>query len=447
MPHHKTRGLAAALALGALMAAPSSARALQAEYAPIVVKPNEDTFLRFLVWNQVWTRLIENNPGAPDDWTPDIGLRRSRFLAFGKIGDDALIMFHFGINNQTFLQNEFGARTIDTDAGTFRDPGPNFFIHDAWTEFKIVDADGAFRLDFGGGLLYWNGVSRMNNASTLNFLTVDSPITTWATINGSDQFARQLGLYVKGDIADQLIDYRVAVVRPFANARWGPPNDTFGFSSYVKLQLLEKESNTLPYEVGTYIGKKKVFNIGVGHHWQPGGGSLDPDDGEQGDILLLGADVFADIPFGEKASGGALTAYGLFMLSDYGPNDQVIETGIMPVVNQANANVLNGGGNRYPLLGDGMVLYGQAGYLLPGDFGGLQIQPYVTGQLNLYDAYDDVAPIFEVGSNFYLYGHHAKFTINYRARPIMLDDPMTPGEDGNFDTFASEFILQTMVFL
>ena len=415
------------------LSTPAFAMDLDGKYAPLTLKPNDSTTLRFIAWNQIWGRVIEQNPGTAvggeeEKLSVDAGLRRIRLLALGQIGSDVLLMFHFGINNQTFRNN------------VFQGAAPAFYVHDAWTEYRVSKSD-AFSLHLGGGLFYWNGISRMTNTSSLNFLAVDAPITNWPTINGSDQFARQLGFYAKGAIASGLIDYRIAAVRPFANNTFSPdaePN-TWGLSTYFKLQLLDKESNALPYQVGTYLGKKSVFNLGVGNHWQPDG-SLDAD-GEPAAISLFGADLFVDVPIGD--SGGALTAYTVFYLYDFG-RDLVRNIGIMNIADGEAAPdqsfALNGRGNAYASIGDGISVYGQVGYLLPGKFLGLQIQPYLTAQVSKWDAYDDVAPVLGAGANIYMYGHHSKVTLHYRARPIMVGT-------GSFDKFASEVILQTMIFL
>ena len=427
--------LIAAAALTLLAAAPrmSFALDLDGQYAPLTLRPNDSTSLRFIAWNQIWGRVIEQNPGTAvggeaSDVDVDIALRRIRFLALGQIGNDVTLMFHIGINNQTFRNN------------VFQGSGPAFYVHDAWTEYKLLK-NAAFSMHVGAGLLYWNGISRMTNTSSLNFLAIDAPITNWPTINGTDQFARHLGVYMKGAIASGLIDYRVAAVRPFANGAFTPntePN-TWAVSSYLKLQLLDKEANGLPYQVGTYLGKKRVFNIGVGNHWHPKGS--ENDAGEAEDINLIGADVFADLPLGD--SGGALTAYAVFYYYDFG-RDLVRNIGIMNIADGDPAEgrefALNGQGNAYASIGDGISVYGQVGYLLPGKFLGLQIQPYVTAQVNKWDAYQDIAPVIGAGANVYLYGHHSKATLHYRARPIMVGD-------GSFDRFASEIILQTMIFL
>ena len=52
----------------------------------------------------------------------------------------------------------------------------------------------------GAGLHYWNGVSRLSSQSTLNFMTLDAPIFNWTNIEATDQFARQFGIYAKGQL-------------------------------------------------------------------------------------------------------------------------------------------------------------------------------------------------------------------------------------------------------
>ena len=54
----------------------------------------------------------------------------------------------------------------------------------------------------------------MTMASTLNFLTVDSPIFTWPLIDNSDQFARQMGMFAKGKYGK--FEYRFSLNKPFA---------------------------------------------------------------------------------------------------------------------------------------------------------------------------------------------------------------------------------------
>jgi hypothetical protein len=183
-------------------------------YAPARIDLNDEgtQWIRFITWLQIWARAQELNPGTRVDGSPqsenfDIGVRRARFLVFGQVIPRVRILFHAGMNNQSFVT---GLR-------------PDFYIHDAWTDFEVIP-DGILWL--GGGLHYWNGLSRHANASTLNFLGMDAPISNWFTIERTDQFARQMGLFAHGQIEG--FDYRIALNRPFTpprtlgNATWAP---------------------------------------------------------------------------------------------------------------------------------------------------------------------------------------------------------------------------------
>jgi hypothetical protein len=387
--------------------------------------------VRFIAWTQVWLRMIHNNPGTQVDGEDknvdlDVLIRRARLLFLGQLTSKVVMFTHFGINNQTFKNNAFVA-----------DNTPTFFIHDAWVQFEAIKR----HLYIGGGLHYWNGVSRANNASTLNLLTIDAPITNWPTINSSDQFARWLGIFFKGKIAG--LDYRLSVNRPFIRGATDAPvageaakldanANTWSMQGYFNYQFLEEESNYSPYMVGSYLGGKKLFNVGFGFLYQPGAfHTLGTDAGateEKHDQLLLGADIFVDYPFGDNL--GALTAYLGLWYYDMGPN-RLVTAGI---ANYAG----NPLGNAYPLFGSGEHLYFQAGYLLPHTFA--KLQPYFTFQASSYDALQDMAYVFEGGINWYWVNHHAKLTLHYRARPIF-------DAAGEADGFRSELLLQGMIFI
>lgn len=404
-------------------------KAFSQSIKPAKVNLTEDgsQWIRFIGWLQVWTRAMEMNPGSTiqgndEDWGFDVGIRRARFLVFSQIAPRVRLLFHFGMNNQTFNN----ARK------------PQLYVHDAWAEIEVLPKT----LSVGAGLLYFNGVSRMANASTLNFLALDAPIVNWPTIERTDQFARQLGLYVKGQIS--IFDYQLALVRPFSTNRTlvnGGPADyrdgsnSFGVSTYMQFMFDELESNALPFKVGTYLGKKSVLNVGLGAHFQPGAmGQLDAaGDLTEHDLLLLGFDAFIDRPFGNWA----LTGYLGYYYYDFGP-DAVRNVGIMNI--GAGGTSFNGAGNAYPVLGTGSHIYTQWGVLFPGD--DIRIQPYATLQASIMDALDDPMLVGEVGANLYLSGHHAKLTLNYRNRPVFVNQ----GAEVVADSRASEIILQLALF-
>jgi len=396
-------------------------------------------YFRFAAWLQVWTRAMQLNPGTEvlgkqENWYGDVGLRRARFLMFGKIAPRTFLLMHIGINNQTFRN----ARK------------PQVYFHDAWIEFE---AEKKGHLSIGGGLLYWNGISRATNASTITFMSLDAPIVNWPTIERADQFARQLGLYAKGKAG--LFDYRVAVTRPFTTydpatadpttgvGIYNTAANTWAYAGYFMFQFLDIEANTLPYMVGTYIGAKKVFNWGFGGYAQPIGtvylaDPADPTSIRKRAQFVASTDLFLDIPF-KLEKGGAATWYGVYYYQDFGPNN-IRPVGIM---NPADAGTgANGGGNAYTLLGTGNTGYSEFGILVPGTVGkSIQFQPYVNTQLSKWQAYNDIMAHFGLGVNMFIHRHNAKVTLEYRNRPIFDAAGNVESRKGN------SFVLQMHLFI
>ena len=190
------------------------------------IKPDGSSYVRFIIWNQIWARAIQNNPGTmvngtPADVTYDIGIRRARMLAYAQISPRYMILTHFGINNQTFTNGGVPNGGVTGNGGTYTSgKKPGLFFHDVWNEYAIrpiKDPEtgelNKFNLYAGFGLHYWHGLSRMTSASTLNFLMIDAPIFNWPTIELSDQFARQFGIYVKGEAGR--LSYRANLNKPF----------------------------------------------------------------------------------------------------------------------------------------------------------------------------------------------------------------------------------------
>lgn len=443
---------------------------------------NEDKshYIRFIIWTQIWARYQQMNPGTtvngnPTESATDIGLRRGRFLAYGSFGTGSLFMFHIGINNQTFLGG--GAPGEATGPGK----KPQVFIHDMWYEQKLVDK----ALYLGFGLHYWWGISREANASTLNFLALDAPIYNWPLIEATDQFARQYGIYLKGQLFDGAygrLDYRMHVNKPFkpgaglqlggadqkvtnvtnSSANFNPFNNTLSFGGYYTWQFLDNEPDVLPFEVGTYLGTKRVFDIGFGFYYHPEGSAttndtlnaiITPNNIITHDQLLLGFDVFFDLPFGEGDGKSAWTLYSVLYKYDFGPN-YIRNIAIMPTgaVNAATPNSqrsLNGVGAAYPTLGTGIIFRTETGYLLSKNifnYGG-RLQPFATINYLGLDRLEDKGIMWEIGANYLIEGHHAKYSAMWRQRPVY----RTTAANGNWlldpdGGSAGELIFQAMVY-
>ena len=377
---------------------------------------NEDgsKYFRLITWHQFWLngQLPAN---SSDEFTLTPSLRRSRFLMFAQLSDRFLILTHFGLNN-------LSASGLDP---TGQSSSAQLFMHDAWVEYKVFDF-----LYLGGGLHYWNGISRLNNQSTLNFLPLDNPRHAWATIGTTDQFARHLGLYAKGKVGK--IDYRFAWNQAMVNsidknkgllARQDTAvytgRATLGveaanvFAGYVNYQFFDQESNKLPFFVGSYFGGKKVFNVGAGFYAHPKGSiMLNNNDTVTQNVNIFAVDAFLELPFGQKNTSA--TAYLSYQKNNFGKNYQLAGT---------SQSVFSGG-----------VIYFQGGIVLPHK-GSFAWQPYLTLTQKSIDAYGEGATDYGVGINALISGHHAKLTLEYRHTD-MINSPA-----------SDQILMQAVVFL
>jgi len=395
-------------------------------YKPLKININDAVYIRFIIWHQQW--LQTNNLQKEDSKLQlTSSVRRSRFLAYAQISPRFLILTHFGLNN-------LSAQSNLTSLGNNGD-GPQIFLHDAWTEFKVTNNDVLY---IGAGLHYWKGLTRLSNASTLNFMTLDQarPFVHWHALGITNQFARHMGLYAKGRYGE--FDYRIAINNPlnpsnslgggvnfgnsFPNAEAssitydgsitddanGDPVGNTITEGYFRYNFFDTESIKLPYQVGTYFGKKKVLGVGLGF-FSHVDGVYDNAADEHDNVFHVAADAFYDAPLGN----GAINAYASFISFDYGENYL----------------------SRWA--GTGTNIYVHTGYYIPG----LDIMPYVAFQTGNYEALEDNVNSFDVGINYYVSGHNAKITLEYHTQSNdYRDAPDTEGD-------VSRIRLQTHIFI
>lgn len=375
-------------------------------------------YFRLITWHQFWA-------ATPADFqpsvAPELSLRRSRVLLYAQLSDRFLILTHFGLNNLNYQGLHPTGQSSQTQ----------LFLHDAWVEYRAAP-----NLYIGGGLHYWNGISRLNNQSTLNIMGLDNPRFAWATIGTSDQFGRHMGVYAKGSINERL-QYRLSWNQPIANsidqlveltpeadrsvyrgtAFNNPQQPDNAFAGYVNYQFFDIESTKLPYMVGSYLGTKRVFSIGAGAFYHPEGtvteGTLNGNDLQGHDVLLWSVDAYLDMPIGENKE--ALSLYAGYFNYDFGPNYQLAGTSLDVATSQ--------------------TIYGQAGYLLRPFSNKFRLQPYVTGAFRSLEALgSDRFTEVQTGLNFFITDHNAKISLQYGHRSLQ----------GNG---TDQIILQAHIFL
>lgn len=371
-------------------------------------------YFKFNFLNQVWLRYNESNPGTtvfgePEAKTFDIGLRRTRIQMYGQITARAFLYFQFGQNNFNFTSTkQVGA-----------------FFHDALCEYSVFKDN---KLKVGGGLTILSGLSRYTQPSIGTILTMDVPVFAQATTGVIDQFSRKLSVYARGQVGK--LDYRLILSDPFrpdesfraltVNSNFASERHHKNYQGYFFYQFLEKEPHNI-YTTGTYLGERKLFNIGAGFMYQKDAmWSLQASDTLFHKLFNVAFDAFLDIPLNSE-KGTAFSAYATLFINDYGPN-YLRNLGVMNPATGTDANAsLNGRGNAFPMMGTGNAFYAHAGYLFPKDMlgdGFGTIQPYASVLSARYEALNDPMNVYSLGLNYLIKGHNAKLSLDYQSRPV-----------------------------
>lgn len=372
---------------------------------------------------QVWIRYNENNPGSTIYGTPkketfDVGLRRVRYQIMGQVTKKVFFYTQFGINSF----NSLSARK------------PGLFLHDVTAEYSIFKN----YITLGGGLNGWNGTARYTSSGVGNILGMDLPTIEETTNDVTDQFVRKLGIYAKGQIGG--LDYRFSAANPFPiqnslttvaalsstnTAAFSTKAPEMQYQGYLKWQFFDKESNLLPYSAGSYLGKKRVLNVGTGFTYQKDAMWYRNSkmDTISTPLQQFAVDVFYD-SYLNKEKQNAITAYAAYLNYDFGPN----YTRNAGAMNTANGTIgsasFNGTGNNAPLIGTGQVIYAQAAYLFKKDLFGNNgtLQPYASGSYAIYQKLKDPVLIYDIGINWIISGQNSKISLDYQSRPIFNTD-------------------------
>ena len=391
-------------------------------------------YVKFTFTNQTWLRLNENNPGTtvlsdPASNTFDIGLRRTRMQLFGQVIDRVFFYTQFGMNNFNKVNGFPGYNTT----GTPSNRKVAAFFHDALGEYEVQRKGNSF-IRFGAGLTILNGFSRFSQPSIGTIMTMDVPIFAQATVDQTDQFSRKLAIYSRGQIGK--INYRVSIADPFPiETSGGVPvalgtNSVFAqkkhkkqFDGLLIYNIFDTEDNTTPgYMLGTYLGKRKVWNIEAGFIGQKNATwRKEGIDTLYSSMNLWSVASYLDIPVNTD-KGTAVSGYLGYFYTDYGKGYLRYNGSMNPATGTTLpiAGASGTQGNSYPMFGTGNVFYAQAGYKFKDGLLGSRgtLMPFASFQHSDYERLSDSMSLYNVGVNWIIKGNNAKLTLNYENRPI-----------------------------
>ena len=359
----------------------------------VTLNPDGSKYFRIVAWGQIWAQYKEQQNPIESNYS--LSIRRARILLYYQLNKRFLLLSHFGVN---------GLNTSNSSP-LGRGNGSQLFLHGLWTEYMIIPNF----LYAGAGLHYWNGLSRLNSQSTLNMMTLDNNRSAWASLGLSDQFGRHLGIYLKGSTGR--FAFRFAVndaMRPSLDSELPLSVSTatyrgrellgkdaqFTYGGYFEYFFGHRESSFLPYKIGSYLGSQRVLTVGLGFFAHPNGTVTGDGEITNGhDIFHYNIDLFLDRPLRFEKQD-AITWYASYTKYNYGPSY---------LINQTSRDI-----------GTGDVFYTHVGYVVPSFTTRGRLQPYVSYAWKNFDAYDEVIHNVGIGLNWYIHGHHAKITTEYK---------------------------------
>lgn len=395
------------------------------------IDSTKGTYVKASIRGQFWMRYTQLNPGTTINGEVtsdffDVSVRRLRAMIASQATPRLYFYGLFGGNNINYL-----------NSSTFVPK-----VLDLYTEYKFSDY-----LEIGIGKSAWQGLSRWNTRSTASMIALDAPLFVLSTVNRLDDLARNLGVWAKGQAGS--LDYRLVVNSPRSYDSGGPlefadfamNRPHLKTSAYLKYMFWDKESNKSAFSTGSYLGSKRLLNVGVGAlqqsdaMWHQAG-----EDTVYEDIRHWAVDIFMEMPL--QKEGSALTAYIGFFSYDFG-KEYVRNLGANnPATGFEGTSSFNGTGNAFPMIGTGSTVFLQSGYLLPHtEDAFVRIQPYLAVQYSNFDRLSDPMSVQDLGFNLFFDGHGQKLSLNYQNRPVFIETDNAV----SFDRYSAMIVLQYQV--
>ncbi|MGB3225632.1 MAG: porin [Desulforhopalus sp.] len=327
-------------------------------------------------WAQTWYQYVEdgkdsNNDGIRDNDLNDFMIRRAYFSIRGEATRYLDFFTHIA-------SDRIGQEGLDDSSNGL---GSGVAFRDLWITLKPHET-----LKIQVGRMYVPFTRNYGTTSTMSLLTTD---LDWAqggirsNIFYPNKVGRDDGATLWGNIGGGLIQYRFMLGEGEESSR--NPDDNLRFAGRISASLFEPETGW--FNQGTYMGKKRVLSLGAG---------IDSQNdlllaNEEEDYFSWTVDVFYDQPLG---SYGALTFEGAYIDIENGPNP-------ITYTQQASGD-------------DASIISLKAGYLMPGNIGPGQFQPFVHfQQISVDESGKDDTNVYGAGLNYFFKGHANKISLDF----------------------------------
>lgn len=221
--------------------------------AQAIIKVNDSVSVRVGFLGQMWADFSQN-VRQDSSYAQSLFLRRVRLIVSGQIGSK--LSFFYQTDNPNLGR---------TGPGFTKSLGTGFITQDAYLEVK-PGASNALLIE--GGLLLIP-LCRNCYASAASLLPIDySSYSFLQSGPTASSVGRDVGFEAKGLLVGQRLEYRVGVFSGARLANAATPTVQTGSNSlraagHLMFNFLETETPgyVMP---GTYLGQRRIFNIGVG---------------------------------------------------------------------------------------------------------------------------------------------------------------------------------------
>ena len=357
-------------------------------WAGIKAEIDEQTKGEIGIWAQTWYQWVEDGKGDED--LNDFLIRRAYLYLKGDVTKYVSFFTHIA-------SDKVGMDQIPENSGLGLGSGVAW--RDLWITLNLHEA---FKIQMGR--MYVPLTRNYGTTSTKAMLTMDLPflqggsrggifyaqkvgrddsVTLWGNpFDGKLQYRFMISEGVEGKTSSLVPDAEGELVEFVARDN---PEDNLRFAGRLSLSLLEPETSW--FNMGTYLGKKRVLSLGLGFQSQEDL-TLGGVEGEDNQVWT--ADVFFDHPVG----AGAVTFEAAYI-----DIENCTET--QP---QAYTDLAAGD--------DAETWYVNAGYLFPGTLGIGQVQPYIRYETVDVDE-NHATDFWSGGVNYYMKGHNCKITADY----------------------------------
>lgn len=428
------------------------------------------SYFKTIIGIQTWWRMGETNPGTinklseePITNFSDFAMRRIRTMFYANIENKYLLFAHFGA----------------TSDGTYSNMYNNVYVHDFQGQIKVADKNYV-----GGGIHFWQGLSRLSRIGSNNYLILDNPGFNFPEVNRTDAIVRQMGVFARGVTLGKL-GYQFSINKPLITDDAGSPTlggkpmsknemldfaanghsgategetyllkqTNYNYNGYLFWQFWDIESQSVSGATQmNYFGQKRVFNIGAGFQHQPGGTGTYRENEignmyiEENDVTKFAVDVFLSTPIGH--SNGGFTGYAVYYNYQYGDNylrtSHVLGGFAGTDPNATEVSPQGTGFSQYSH-GTGHIFHTELAYTLPKTIYNSEkkIQPFVAFSYKNLEGLDEASFQSDYGLNWAIIGQHVKLSAQYSLRPVyMINDQGQQKVDSHAGLFVTQLQLR-----